>query len=85
MNRSIALGVAALAGLVGLRLLSRPPRERLKDRMLRRMEHMMESLPDSSPPKLVMTLLPRLRDQNEQIIEMLREQNALLRDLQRPH
>jgi hypothetical protein len=43
------------------------------------MEHMMASLPDNSPPKLVMSVLPRLRDQNDQIIAMLREQNALLR------
>jgi hypothetical protein len=42
------------------------------------MEHMMASLPESSPPKLVMSVLPRLRDQNDQIITMLREQNALL-------
>jgi hypothetical protein len=33
-----------------------------------------------------MSVLPRLRDQNEQIIAMLREQNALLREhLQAPH
>jgi hypothetical protein len=44
------------------------------------MEHMMASLPDNSPPKLVMSVLPRLRDQNDQIIAMLREQNALLRE-----
>jgi len=50
------------------------------------MEHMMASLPETSPPKLVMSILPRLSDQNEQIIAMLQEQNALLREhLQRPH
>jgi hypothetical protein len=54
--------------------------------MLGHMERMMSSLPDNAPPKLVMSLLPRLRDQNEQIIAMLQEQNALLREhLQRPH
>ena len=40
----------------------------------------MASLPEGSPPKLVMSVLPQLRDQNEQIIRMLREQNALLRE-----
>jgi hypothetical protein len=50
------------------------------------MEHVMASLPESSPPKLVMSVLPRLREQNDQIIAMLQEQNALLREhLQRPH
>jgi hypothetical protein len=50
------------------------------------MEHMMASLPETSPPKLVMSVLPLLRDQNDQIIAMLREQNALLREhRQGPH
>jgi hypothetical protein len=40
---------------------------------------MMASLPEGDPPKLVMTVLPRLQDQNDQIIAMLREQNELLR------
>ena len=50
------------------------------------MEHMLASLPENAPPKLVMSILPRLRDQNDQIIAMLQEQNALLREyLQRTH
>lgn len=89
MNRFIALG-AAVIGVIAIRSLSREPRRRLgsalSHRMLRHMEHMMASLPDSSPPKLVMSVLPRLRDQNDQIIAMLREQNVLLREhLQKPH
>jgi hypothetical protein len=44
------------------------------------MEHMMASLPEGSPPKLIMSVLPRLRDQNDQMIAMLREQNELLRE-----
>jgi hypothetical protein len=47
--------------------------------MLQRMEHMMASLPENSPPKLIVSVLPRLRDQNEQMIAMLRDQNELLR------
>ena len=88
MNRSIAIGAAALAGLLGVRLLSRAraPGERVGSFLGRRMEHMMASLPDNSPPKLVASVLPRLRDQNEEIIQMLREQNDLLRKhLERPN
>jgi hypothetical protein len=40
---------------------------------------MMASLPENSPPKLIVSVLPRLRDQNEQMIAMLRDQNELLR------
>lgn len=89
MNRFIALGAAVIGGVIAFQL-SQVPRRRLgaaiSRRMLRHMEHMMVSLPESSPPKLVMSVLPRLRDQNDQIIAMLQEQNALFREhLQRPH
>lgn len=89
MNRFIALGAAVIGGVIAFQL-SQVPRRRLgaaiSRRMLRHMEHMMASLPESSPPKLVMSVLPRLRDQNDQIIATLQEQNTLLREhLQRPH
>jgi hypothetical protein len=89
MNRYITVGAAVIGGLIAFRL-SEAPRRRLgaaiSARILGHMEHMMTSLPQSSPPKLVMSVLPRLRDQNDQIIAMLQEQNALLREhLQRAH
>lgn len=89
MNRIAILGAALIGGALALNSLSAQPRRRLGSalsrRMLRHMERMMSSLPDSAPPKLVMSVLPQLRDQNDQIIAMLREQNALLREhLQRP-
>jgi hypothetical protein len=40
---------------------------------------MMAGLPEDSPPKLIMSILPKLQEQNDQIIAMLREQNELLR------
>ena len=43
------------------------------------MEQMMASMPEDAPPKLIMSVLPRLRDQNDEMIAMLREQNELLR------
>ena len=90
MNRFIAVGAALIGGAIAFQALSRVERGRLGSalsrRMLRHMEHMMASLPETSPPKLVMSVLPRLRDQNDQIIAMLREQDALLRErLQGPH
>ena len=85
MKRPIALGIGVVAGLVVLGLLSKPRRGRIgsfvSERMLHHMEQVLASLPDNSPPKLVMTVLPRLSAQNEQILERLREQNALLREL----
>jgi hypothetical protein len=82
MNRGLGLAAAAGAGLLGLGLLSRARRERIGNaigrRMQRRMERMMAHLPENSPPRLVMSVLPQLREQNEQIIRLLREQNALL-------
>jgi len=70
-------------GVVAYRYLSRESGSRLGDafggRILKRMERIMASLPEGAPPKLVMTVLPRLQDQNDQIIAMLREQNELLR------
>ena len=47
------------------------------------MERMMERMPPDSPPKLIMSILPRLRDQNDAMIGLLREQNELLHELRR--
>ncbi len=89
MKRLIVGGAALVGGAVALRLLPQIRRRfagTLADRMHQRMELMLAKLPEESPPKLVMSVLPRLRDQNEQIIAMLREQNELLREhLTSPH
>ena len=83
MNQFIAVGAAVVGGAIVFQL-SKARRRRLaaaiNRRMLRHMEQMMASLPESSPPKLVMSILPRLRDQNDRIISMLQEQTALLRE-----
>jgi hypothetical protein len=55
----------------------------MKRRMAEHMERMMARLPENAPPRLVMSILPRLQAQNEQIIALLREQNELLREQQR--
>lgn len=84
MKRSIALGAILLGGAVAFQSLSPSRRHRLavavRGKILKKMERIMASLPEDSPPKLAKSLLPHLRDQNEQIIRMLMEQNDLLRE-----
>ena len=83
MRPIVALGVAVVGGVIAFRCLPREMRGRLtarvRHRMIENMEHMMASLPEGSPPKLVMSVLPRLQAQNDQILALLREQNELLR------
>ncbi len=87
MNRLVLLGAATVGGLIAYRWLSPEKRRRLTDavkhRMMKHMEKMMASLPEDAPPKLVKSILPRLRAQNDQIIALLQEQNKLLRGRQR--
>lgn len=90
MNKVIILGAAAVGGAIAFRSLSKAPGRRpgssFSRWMLRHMEHMMAMLPEDAPPKLVMSVLPRLREQNDQIVSLLGEQNALLRELvKEPH
>jgi hypothetical protein len=84
MRRSIALGMTVLGSAIAVRAISPARRRRaataMRRRMMQRMQQVMASLPEDSPPKLVMSVLPRVRDQNEQIIALLREQNELLRE-----
>ena len=81
MRRLLALGAIVVGGVVVARRLrpaegGSPDRTTIKQRMMARM---MEGLPPDSPPKLVMSILPRLLQQNDEIIALLREQNELLR------
>jgi hypothetical protein len=71
-RRLLAVG-AVIGGLIAARrLIPSKGRGRI-------MERMMERMPPDSPPKLVMSILPRLREQNDEIVALLREQNELLR------
>jgi hypothetical protein len=84
MRRLLALGAVAIAsGIVARRLRAsgrwspgRLPGATIKQRMMARM---LEGMPADSPPKLVMSILPRLQQQNDEVIALLREQNELLR------
>ncbi len=87
MKTFIVLGVAGIASAIAFRCLPREMRGRLasgmKHRISERVEHIMAGLPEDFPPKLIMSVLPKLRVQNDQIIAMLQEQNELLRKQQR--
>jgi hypothetical protein len=83
MNKNLlALGAVLVGGTIAAlvrskgRAPSRRPRPSLR---LRIMARMLEGMPPEAPPKLVMSILPRLREQNEEIITLLREQSELLR------
>lgn len=84
MKKFIAIGAIVLGGALAFQILARDPRRQfssaVRQRILNRMERMMASLPEGAPPKLIMSVLPRLREQNDEILRMLREQNELLRE-----
>jgi hypothetical protein len=86
MKRGFILGAVTAASVIAYRCLPQASRDRLaaaiKDRMMKRCERMMASLPEEAPPKLIMSILPKLQAQNDQIIALLREQNELLRERQ---
>lgn len=46
------------------------------------MKRMMAAMPEDSPPKLIVSVLPRLQEQNEEILALLEEQRDLLRRLE---
>lgn len=83
MKPLMALGLAMVGGVIAFRCLPRGLRDRLtarvQHRMTKGMEHMIASLPEDAPPKLIVSILPKLQAQNDQIIAMLRQQHDLLR------
>lgn len=79
----ILVGAAAASQILSKK--QRKPMHRfaskMKERMKSHMERMLEEMPEDSPPRLVMSTLPRLAEQNDQILALLREQNVLMREL----
>jgi len=81
-----------LGGTMALRLLM--PRERresisqmrgtMRERMMERMGRMVEEMPDDFPPKFFMSTMRRLQEQNDELLALMREQNAILREQLRP-
>lgn len=62
-----ALGVLAV-GAVGMLLM-----RRMVPRMCRRMEQMMEKLPEDAPPRRMFMNMSAIREQNERILALLEE------------
>lgn len=52
---------------------------KVKEGLHTRMGRMLENMPEDSPPRLIMSTLPRLTEQNTEILSLLRKQNDLLR------
>ncbi len=87
MKPHVVIGLAGVAAVIAFRCMPREVRGRLtsviKNRISEHCQHMIAELPEGSPPKLVMSVLPKLQAQNDQIIAILREQSELLREHQR--
>lgn len=88
MKRLLLVSGILVGGAVTTRMLSEKQREpmsrfaaKMRERLHSHMGRMLENMPEDSPPRLVMSTLPRLAEQNEQILALLREQNALMREL----
>jgi len=82
MRRYVMIGVLAGATLAaGGYLLKEGGQRRTGLPAMRRkmMERMMKVMPDNAPPMVITSVLPKLQEQNEQILVLLKEQNELLR------
>jgi hypothetical protein len=83
--RKLLLMVAIGIGVVALlrRVLPAEQRDRLQENLSRApgamMEHCMEMMPEDSPPKVMMSTMRRLEEQNDELARLLRRQNKLLR------
>lgn len=84
MKTVVSIGVALAGSLIALRCLPPGLRERVTCSVKRRVsgsfEHMMAGLLESSRPKLIMSVLPKLQVQNDQIISELQELNEHVRE-----
>lgn len=88
MKRLFVVSGILVGGAVAYRFLSEKQREpmsrfagKLRGRLRSHMWRMMEEMPEDSPPRLVMSTLPRLAQQNDQILTLLKEQKALIQEL----
>lgn len=83
MKKPVLLMVVLVGAAMTLRRLSQMPgtmRDRMTERMMERMRRMMEGMPEDSPPKLFMSSMRRREEQNQELLALMREQNALLRE-----
>ena len=81
MTKLLLLIAVLLGGVFAVRrLLTEEQREGLSRLPGTFMERFMEKLPEDSPPKVMMSSLRRMQEQNEELLALLREQNDLLRE-----
>ena len=88
MKRLVCLTALFAGGAVALRKLATPERREsmsqmpaaMRTRMMERMARMMEEMPEDLPPKVFMSSLRRLQEQNDELLALMREQNDLLRE-----
>ncbi len=85
MKKILFLVLLSLAGgFVVRQLLQDERRERLAHLpatvMAKCMEMCMEMLPEDSPPKVFVSSMSRLQEQNEQLLALQQERNDLLRE-----
>lgn len=88
MKKLLFVSGILVGGAVASRIVSEKQREplsrfaaKMRERMKSHMGRMMEEMPEDSPPRLVMSTLPRLAEQSDEMLALLREQNALIREL----
>jgi hypothetical protein len=88
MKRLVFLIAAIAGGMIAVRRLVTPERREkvsqlptaMGGRMMERMTRMMEEMPEDAPPKVLMTSLRRIQEQNDELLALVREQNDLLRE-----
>ena len=77
----VAIGIGAVALL--RRVLPAEQRAHLQENLSRvpgaMMEHCMEMMPEDSPPKVMMSSMRRIEEQNDELARLLRAQNKLLK------
>ncbi len=83
--RKLLFMVAIGIGIVALlrRVLPAEQRASLQENLSKApgamMEHCMEMMPEDSPPKVMMSTMRRIEEQNDKLARLLRVQNKLLR------
>ena len=83
---STLLGISSLALIAGgYFLATRGKQRKFEFTKMRRkmMERMINMMPEGSPPKVILSVVPHLQEQNEEILTLLKEQNELLRQMKR--
>jgi len=77
----VAIGIGIVA--VARRILPVEQRVRLQEHFSSVpgavMEHCMEMMPEDSPPKMMMSTMRRVEEQNDELARLLRAQSKLLR------